>query len=103
MRNATVMVGNSSSGLIEAPCFGLPVVNIGRRQEGRECSSNVIHVPCQREKIINAIRKAQSPSFIKQSRKVTNPYGDGKSSKKIVDILSSIKIDDELLFKKLRY
>jgi len=102
LRIASVLVGNSSSGIIEAPSFKLPVVNIGIRQQGRERSTNVIDVPHDREKIEKAIGKALfDKKFREKVRRCKNPYGDGKASERIVDVLSKIKIDRELLQKKL--
>ena len=101
MRIASVMVGNSSSGIIEAPSFHLPVVNIGTRQEGRERSDNVIDVKYDKEEIINAIIKAmRDPIFIEKVKNCKNLYGDGKTGKRVVDILDKIKIDKKLLKKK---
>jgi len=100
MSVATVMVGNSSSGIIEAPSFGLPVVNIGTRQKGRLRAGNVIDVSYNREEIKNAILKAiQDRKFKEKVRNIKNPWGDGKASERIVNILSSIKICKDLLQK----
>ena len=68
LREADVMVGNSSSGLIEAPSFGLPVVNVGDRQRGRLRAANVIDVGHDREAIVEAIRRALDPAFRRASR-----------------------------------
>jgi UDP-hydrolysing UDP-N-acetyl-D-glucosamine 2-epimerase len=101
MKIASVMVGNSSSGIIEAPSFHLPAVNVGTRQEGRERSDNVIDVNYDKEEIINAINKAmQDLIFIEKVKKCKNPYGDGKTGEKVVNILNKIKIDNRLLQKK---
>ena len=100
MSVATVMVGNSSSGIIEAPSFGLPVVNIGTRQKGRLRAGNVIDVSYNREEIKNAILKAiQDRKFKEKVRNIKNPWGDGKASERIVNILGSIKICKDLLQK----
>ncbi len=101
MKMSSVMVGNSSSGIIEAPSFQLPVVNIGTRQEGRERSDNVIDVDHCKEEIINAINKAMSdPIFTGKVKKCKNPYGDGKTGERVANILNRIKIDKQLLQKK---
>jgi len=63
MRHCAVMVGNSSSGLIEAPSFALPVVNVGGRQEGRVRGANVIDVACESAAILAAMRRALTPEF----------------------------------------
>jgi UDP-N-acetylglucosamine 2-epimerase (non-hydrolysing)/GDP/UDP-N,N'-diacetylbacillosamine 2-epimerase (hydrolysing) len=104
MSVASVMIGNSSSGIIEAPSFHLPVVNIGSRQNGRERSTNVIDVGYDRKKIIKAVEKAlYDEEFRKNVRKCKNPYGDGKAGERIAKILAEIKITPELLQKKITY
>lgn len=100
---ADVIVGNSSSSIIEAPTFKLAAVNIGNRQKGRMQSANVINVGYVSKKIEKAIEKAMSTDFQKIVLKCVNPYGDGKSSKRIVDILENIIVDDKLLIKKITY
>ena len=107
LKYASVMAGNSSSGIIEAPSFKLPVINIGKRQEGRERANNVIDVDYNREKIIKAIDKAlYDKRFRKELKKCKSPYGDGKASLRIAKILSEIKIGKEnkkILEKKIAY
>jgi len=104
MKIAGVMVGNSSSGIIEAPAFHLPVVNIGTRQEGRERVESVLDIDYNKEKIKNAIKKALfDRKFREKVRRCKNPYGNGKSGVKIANILSKIKLDKNLLQKKLTY
>lgn len=104
MRIASVFIGNSSSGIIEAPSFGLPVVNIGPRQEGRQRAENVIDVDYDKEQIKATIKKALYDEDFKEKVKTCkSPYGDGKAGVRIADILSRIKIDKKLLQKKLTY
>ena len=104
MNIVSVMVGNSSSGIIEAPSFGLPVVNIGTRQEGRQRAENVIDVDYDKEEIKAAIKKAlYDEEFKEKVKNCKNPYGDGKAGVRIADILSKIKIDTNLLQKKITY
>lgn len=104
MKNADVLIGNSSSGIIEAPSFCLPVVNLGTRQEGRERAENVINVDHNKGEIINAANKAlYDKDFKDKVKKCKNPYGDGKAGERIAEILSKIKINDILLQKKLTY
>ncbi len=104
MNYAEVMVGNSSSGIIETPSFKLPFVNIGIRQEGRERSINVINVQHDRKMIIKAINKALfDKEFRDEVDKSENPYGDGKASEKIIKVLKEIKLDKKLLQKKITY
>lgn len=103
MKLATVMVGNSSSGIMEAPSFGTATVNIGRRQIGRPQAENVINTEFSAPEIVAAIRQAASPEFQERARRARNPYGDGNASKRIVEILKTLVIDDVLLLKKMAY
>jgi UDP-N-acetylglucosamine 2-epimerase (non-hydrolysing)/GDP/UDP-N,N'-diacetylbacillosamine 2-epimerase (hydrolysing) len=104
MSAASVMVGNSSSGLIEAPSFRLPAVNIGIRQEGRDRAENVIDVGHDKEKIKAAIRKAlNDKKFLNRVKNCLNPYGDGKASERIVAILRKTEITSDLLRKRITY
>lgn len=103
MKIARAIVGNSSSGIMEAPSFGTPCVNIGRRQIGRPQASNVINVGYSRHEIAEAIRKATGDEFTAQAKTARNPYGDGKSSRRIVDVLKNVEISDKLLNKEMTY
>ncbi len=104
MNVASVIVGNSSSGILEAPSFKLPAVNIGRRQAGRLQAKNVINVKDFNWKYIkDAIREALSKEFRQTLADLQNPYGDGKSSKRIVKIIETIPIDEKLLYKNITY
>jgi len=104
MKVSRVMIGNSSSGIVEAPSFGLPVVNIGTRQMGRERAGNVIDAGYNKKKINAAIKRAlYDRSFIKKVKSSRNPYGDGKAAQRIVKVLSNIKITPKLLQKKITY
>jgi len=100
---ASVIIGNSSSGLLEAPTFQLPCVNIGRRQIGRYQGENVINCGHDVDEIISCINIGMSENFKSKIKGMKNPYGDGKSSKRIVKILKEIDIDDELLTKAITY
>jgi UDP-hydrolysing UDP-N-acetyl-D-glucosamine 2-epimerase len=103
LRVADVMVGNSSSGVMEAPSFGTPAVNIGRRQSNRLQAANVINVDYHKDEIIHAIQQAASPEFREIARQSFNPYGDGKASMRIVEVLKSIEINEKLLRKEMTY
>lgn len=100
MRYAAAMVGNSSSGLIEAPSFELPVVNIGTRQAGRVRAANVIDVDTERAAMLAGIRRAVSPEFRAGLRGLINPYGDGTAAEKIVARLKSVELDRRLIMKR---
>src|SRR3989338_7591976 len=89
MQHVSMMIGNSSSGIIETASFGLPVVNFSSRQEGRERAKNVVDVYHNKDAIKEAINKV-----LAQPRQAyNNPYGDGKTAERIVRLLSSIEID----------
>ncbi|MGA2418374.1 MAG: UDP-N-acetylglucosamine 2-epimerase [Candidatus Staskawiczbacteria bacterium] len=99
-----VMVGNSSSGIVEAPSFHLPVVNIGSRQTGRERAKNIIDVDYKKEQIKKAIEKAlYNKKFKKIVQHCSSPYMKKNTGVKIADILSKIKINKKLLEKKITY
>lgn len=101
MSYAGAMVGNSSSGIIEAPSFKLPVVNIGTRQRGRVRTANVIDVGYSREEIAHGINTALQPSFRKSLGNLINPYGTGTAAEKIVERLKMVVLKDEnILVKK---
>ena len=104
MACADVMVGNSSAAIREAPSFHLPAVNIGTRQQGRLRAENVIDIDHDEEQIINAIKKALfDTDFIEKVNNTKNPYGDGKSAKRIVDILEQISLNSDLVQKRIAY
>jgi GDP/UDP-N,N'-diacetylbacillosamine 2-epimerase (hydrolysing) len=103
MKAASVIVGNSSSGIMEAPTFGTPCVNIGCRQRGRPQAENVINVEYSRSEISAAIRKAVTPEMVARAHSVMNPYGSGGASKRIVQILKHLEITETLLRKEMTY
>ena len=96
---AAAMVGNSSSGIIEAPSFRLPVVNVGTRQQGRVRAANVIDVGYSRGEILEGIKQAVQPSFRKSISDIVNPYGTGDAADKIVEHLRTIPLDQKTLLK----
>jgi UDP-hydrolysing UDP-N-acetyl-D-glucosamine 2-epimerase len=103
LKHFSVMIGNSSSGLTEAPSFRLPVVNIGDRQRGRVRAASIIDVRCSERAVLQGIRKALSPRFRASLRGTRNPYDrfhDGRTSERIKDVLQRVKLSDELLRKR---
>jgi len=101
MKHASIMVGNSSSGLIEAPSFELPVVNIGDRQRGRVRAQSVIDVvKCEKESIENAIKHALSSDYKNVLKGMKNPYGEGDASEKIIGKLKTISLIEGLIKKR---
>ncbi|MEC9310109.1 MAG: UDP-N-acetylglucosamine 2-epimerase [Chloroflexota bacterium] len=100
MAYSSAMVGNSSSGIIEAASFGLPVVNIGDRQSGRVHGENVINAPCSDIAIEAAIQKAIDPRFRLRIKDMANPYGNGSASEHIVSHIKSLDLSQNLMMKK---
>jgi UDP-N-acetylglucosamine 2-epimerase (non-hydrolysing)/GDP/UDP-N,N'-diacetylbacillosamine 2-epimerase (hydrolysing) len=100
MACAVAMAGNSSSGIIEAASFKLPVVNIGSRQQGRIRGKNVLDVGYYRSGIREAITRAISPNFRAELTDLPNPHGDGHAAESIVRKLKEIKLDEGLLIKR---
>ena len=104
LKKAKCIAGNSSSGLLEAPTFHIPAVNIGRRQNLRVRGINVIDVGVEEMKIGRAIAKAMSEEFrCYLEKNCTNPYGDGHSSERILDLLIHTKADEKWLVKSLTF
>ena len=102
MACAAAMVGNSSSGIIEAPSLKLPVVNIGSRQQGRIRAKNVLDVGYSRTEVRKAITKAISSEFRAGLVDLVNPYGDGHASERIVRRLKETTLGNELLVKRFK-
>lgn len=100
MNMAEAMVGNSSSGIIEAASFRLPVVNTGNRQKGRTRARNVIDVGGERNEIAKGIEKALSPEFRATLADLVNPYGDGQAAGRIVRVLREVPLGPELIQKQ---
>jgi UDP-hydrolysing UDP-N-acetyl-D-glucosamine 2-epimerase len=100
MKLAAAMVGNSSSGIVEAASFELPVVNIGTRQSGREAGINVLQVGYDRRSILAAIQKATSPQFRESLPGMANPYGSGGAAANIVGVLKQVHLDQKLIMKR---
>ncbi len=97
LKRCAVLVGNSSSGIIDAPAFGVPVVNIGERQQYRERAENVLDAEPRRESIKKALQRAlYDEGFLKQCRACQNPYGDGKAAERIVNVLERIDLKNAI-------
>lgn len=104
LKHSSILIGNSSSGIIEAPFLHIPSVNIGTRQDGRLHASSVIDVSYDKNKIKNAIMKAiNDKKFLNKVQKLKSLYGDGHTSDRIVDILENINKKHIPIQKKLNY
>jgi GDP/UDP-N,N'-diacetylbacillosamine 2-epimerase (hydrolysing) len=103
-RMAACLVGNSSAGLIEAPYFRLPAVNVGDRQRGRERTGNVIDVGYRRDEILGAIDRALNDSAFRHTLgTLVPPFGDGTAYLRITEVLAATPVDTRLLTKRMTY
>ncbi len=100
LRQASMFIGNSSSGIMETPSFALPTVNVGIRQQGRERARNILDAPASAQAILAAAAQARSESFRKSLDSMTNPYGDGTAAEKITDVLTTVPLGTKLLVKR---
>lgn len=103
LKHSKYLIGNSSSGILEAPSFGKPVINLGTRQKDRVRGVNIIDADFSSSEILRAINKAVSSDFVAIATKSTNPYGDGQSSARIIEILEKTEITPNLLNKQISY
>ena len=102
LKSFDLMIGNSSSGLCEAPSAKIPVINIGDRQKGRFKPANVIEVGYSADEIAQGIKKALSQEFRATMPSVINPhdkYGDGKNSVRIKAKLKDLAINEDVIKK----
>jgi len=100
LKHVDMLIGNSSSGIMETASFALPTVNIGLRQRGRERAANVLDAPPEPQAILAAIAQARNSGFRVSLSGLTNPYGDGHASEKIVEVLTNIPLTEDLLIKR---
>jgi UDP-hydrolysing UDP-N-acetyl-D-glucosamine 2-epimerase len=100
LNRVQVLVGNSSSGIMETASFELPTVNVGVRQRGRERARNVLDAAADTAMILEAIQAARSVEFRESLRGMTNPYGNGQAAEKIVEVLASAPLGSKLLVKR---
>jgi UDP-hydrolysing UDP-N-acetyl-D-glucosamine 2-epimerase len=105
IKNADLVIGNSSSGIVEVPAFHKPTVNIGKRQQGRLKADSIIDCEETEQAIVDAIKKGVSPEFKKISRSTKNPYGQENASLKIKEYLKKVSLQNILMkkFYDVRY
>jgi len=103
LKYADILIGNSSSGIIESGFFKLPTINIGDRQKGRECGKNIIHVDYNEKEIRKAIELGLSSKFNKICKNIKNPYGNGTAGKRIIGIMEKHINKKDLFYKKFTY
>ena len=101
LKRSSGLIGNSSSGIHETSTFDIPTINIGSRQHGRLRPENVFDVEHDEKEIIDAIKK--SIEFKNKKIKVSNPYGDGTSAKKIVSIIKELDLSNNIIQKTITY
>ena len=94
LNQVDLIFGNSSSAFLEAPALNLPAINVGERQNGRVVPDNIINCNADYQSISKAISEVYSDSFKEKISELSNPYGDGNSSERIVSILKNIKLDN---------
>ena len=100
LRAARILVGNSSSGIMETPSLGVPAINVGWRQRGRERAANIVDVPADAGAIREAMDRVGSDAFRASMTEVVNPYGDGHASERIAKILANLSLGTRLLEKR---
>jgi UDP-hydrolysing UDP-N-acetyl-D-glucosamine 2-epimerase len=100
LRHVSFLLGNSSSGIIEAASLELPVVNVGIRQRGREHGCNVLDADASLESILSRVAIARSLEFRQSLNGMENPYGDGNAAGRMVQVLASVPLGEELLMKR---
>jgi len=100
LRQAGMLMGNSSSGIMETASFALPTVNIGIRQQGRERAGNVLDAAANKSAILRAIATARTAEFRRTLVGLVNPYGEGHASEKILEVLTTVPLTRELLLKR---
>ena len=96
MQHAAVVIGNSSSGVVETPTFGVPTVNIGDRQAGRIICQNVICCPAEVERLTVTLKWATNEEFTEYARKTVSPYNGGQTSARILQVLEQALYDPRL-------
>jgi GDP/UDP-N,N'-diacetylbacillosamine 2-epimerase (hydrolysing) len=97
MKLVDAVVGNSSSGIIEAPSFGIGTINIGKRQDGRIRASSIIDCDTSEEGITKAFAELYSSSFQEQVKNVVNPYGTGGAAEKIISVLKEVDMNNLII------
>lgn len=98
VKHAAVVIGNSSSGIIEVPAFDVPTVNIGDRQKGRLAAKSVLNCPATSQSIVETIRIALTRSYKGPNERITNPYGQGNASSKIIEMIKSMNFERSKIF-----
>ncbi len=91
IKHAAAVIGNSSSGIIEVPAFDVPTVNIGVRQKGRLAAKSVVHVDAELESIVKGMHLAVDRGYKRTGETIENPYGQGDSSRQVVEMIKNLQ------------
>lgn len=102
LQYCVAVIGNSSSGIVEAPSFGIPTVDIGERQKGRVCAESVVHCGTKKSEIESAVEEALSSGFRNKAKQVINPYEGVDTSKRIIDVIKEY-LNQDIGLKKQFY
>ena len=100
LRQVDMLVGNSSSGIMESASFALPTVNVGLRQQGRERPRNVLDANADANSILQVISHARTREFRESLAGMENPYGEGRASETIIRVLTTVPLSQHLLMKR---
>jgi UDP-N-acetylglucosamine 2-epimerase (non-hydrolysing)/GDP/UDP-N,N'-diacetylbacillosamine 2-epimerase (hydrolysing) len=100
LKCAVLMIGNSSSGIMETPSLALPTINVGLRQKGRERARNVLDAAADTRDILEKVQLALSQAFSEPLKGMTNPYGDGRAAERITQVLTNVPLGERLLLKR---
>lgn len=104
LRNASVLIGNSSMGLLESPFLRLPAINVGHRQMERHHAENLFFVESKHEKIVRKVQTILEDETTRlKIKKCSNPFGDGRTGERIAELLASTPINDVLINRDLAY
>ncbi|MEZ9080161.1 UDP-N-acetylglucosamine 2-epimerase [Vibrio harveyi] len=103
VKHAAAVIGNSSSGIIEVPAFDVPTVNIGSRQKGRLAAKSVLNAAATKESISNAVSLAVSRKYKAENENIANPYGQGDSSKQVIEMIKGLQFERSKAFYDLTF
>ncbi|HDM8133151.1 TPA: UDP-N-acetylglucosamine 2-epimerase (hydrolyzing) [Vibrio harveyi] len=103
VKHAAAVIGNSSSGIIEVPAFDVPTVNIGSRQKGRLAAKSVLNATATKESISNAVSLAVSRKYKAENENIANPYGQGDSSKQVIEMIKGLQFERSKAFYDLTF
>ncbi|MCQ9084854.1 UDP-N-acetylglucosamine 2-epimerase [Vibrio harveyi] len=103
VKHAAAVIGNSSSGIIEVPAFDVPTVNIGSRQKGRLAAKSVLNAAATKESISNAVSLAVSRKYTAENENIANPYGQGDSSKQVIEMIKGLQFERSKAFYDLTF